>query len=389
MKAKKHALLPASGAHRWLACPPSARLEEQFPQGTSSVSAAEGTFAHEYAEMTIKSFYSMISKYDYDKYLKQAKVNEYYSNDLVEYITEYIDMVISKYEDAKKRDKEAVLLIEQRLDFSEWAKEGFGTGDAVIIADGLMEICDLKYGRNIPVKAENNPQLRLYALGAYHEFSFLYDFDSIQITICQPRNGGISSELLPVRALLEWGEQVKEIAELAYEGKGELKAGGHCKFCNAAPKCRKLAELNLEIAKYDFKDCNLLSDTELTDILGRVDELVSYANKVKDYCLVEAISGKHFEGFKLVEGRSVSKFTDTDKVTETLIADGFTEDEIYKPKELLGMTALKKVVGTKHFTELLSGLLVKPQGKPTLVPASDKRPEFNSAELDFDEIPNF
>ncbi len=382
----EHAILNASSAKRWMSCPPSARLQELFSEDTPSSSAEEGTFAHSLAETELRYYFHEIGEKRYKSLISEAEKNEYYSRDLCEYVEEYVNLIIGKFSEAQIRDSGAMLLLEQRLDFSDWVEKGFGRGDAIIIADGLLEVCDLKYGRNIPVSAIDNPQLKLYALGAYKEFSFMYDFDSIQVTICQPRNGGVSSELIPVSKLLSWGESIKPIAKLAFEGKGDLKAGEHCRFCKAAPKCKALAEKNMEIAKYDFKDCDLLNNEELCDILGRVDDLVKYANMVKDFCLVEALAGKTFEGYKLVEGRSVSKFTDVDKVADVLKTDGFSEEEIYKPKELLGMTALKKIVGTKHFGELLSDYLEKPQGKPTLVPVSDKRPEFNSAENDFDEI---
>lgn len=382
-----HALLSASGSHRWIACTPSARLEEQFPERESSVSASEGTFAHEFAEMSLKHFYNMITDKRFDDYLKSIQDNEFYSADLENYCEEYIDLIIEKFEKAKERDKDAQLILESRLDFSTWVPSGFGRGDAIIIADGVLEICDLKYGRNIPVHAESNPQLRLYALGAYTEFNFLYDLKEIAMTIVQPRNtDGGGTERLTVEKLLEWGETIKPIAKQAYEGKGELVAGSHCQFCAAAPRCRELANYNMSLAKHEFKNVDLLNDIELADVLDKVDSLVKWANKVKEYCLEEALDGRKFNGYKLVEGRSISRYSDEQEVEKVLHANGYTDKDIYKPKELLGSTAMKKVLTTKVFNELISPLMVKPAGKPTLVPVSDKRPEFNSAKDDFEVI---
>lgn len=380
-----HALLSASGASRWIACTPSARLEAQFPS-TTSPSAEEGTFAHEFAEMKLKSFYNMISEDQYQNYLHNIQENILWTADLEEYVDEYVNTIIEKYEQAKVLDPDAQLILEQRLDFSKWVPNGFGRGDAIIINNGVLEVCDLKYGRNIPVLAANNPQLRLYALGAYEELNFLYGINSVRITIIQPRNQeGGGSERLTIKELLDWGENIKQIAEIAYKGEGDLKAGTHCQFCRAAARCRALAEYNLALAKHDFKNPDLLTDIELSDVLDKVDNLTKWANKVKEYCLNEALEGHKFERYKLVEGRSISKYSDEAKVEKKLRDNGYG-DEILKPKELIGSTALKKLISTKRFNELIGPLMIKPQGKPVLVPINDARPEFNSAKDDFEIV---
>ena len=381
----EHAVCSASSSHRWLACPPSARLEQKYPD-TTSTSANEGTFAHAWAELSLRRFLKQMPETEYVEKRKELSADKFFSNELVEYVDEYVDTVVEKYNEARVRDKGAALLLEQHVDFSCWVPQGFGRSDAVILADGLMEVIDLKYGRNVRVSAEDNPQLRLYALGAYNELSVLYDIDTVAMTIVQPRNGGESSETLTVETLLKWGEAIKPIAKLAYEGKGEFHAGEHCRFCKAAPRCRKLAEYQAVLLKQEDKQPAELTDEEVADILRRADGFTSWLNHLKEYALEEARdNGRKWPGFKLVEGRSTNHYTDEAQVAETLMQAGF--EDIYKPQELIGITAMKKLLGAKKFKSLLSDYLVKPQGKPTLVPDTDARPELNSVEEDFAEIP--
>lgn len=392
MKKREHALLSSSSAHRWLICTPSARMEEGFPD-TTSESAKEGTFAHKLAELELSRYIKAIGETKYKNELEELKsgkspLGDYYSRDMEEYVSQYVDVVIEKFEEAKQRDAEAALLLEQHLDFSDWVPDGFGRGDAIIIADGILEVIDLKYGRNTPVSAVNNPQIRLYGLGAYNEFGAIYDIDTVCMTIVQPRNGGESSESLRVGDLIIWADSVKPIAQQAFKGEGEPKPGPHCQFCRAAVRCKALAEYQLEMAKYDFKDVNELTDDEIADVLHRVEDLVSWSNKVKAYALSEALeSGKHWPGWKLVEGRSVRKISVPEQAILVLTTQyGHTEDEILKPRELKTITQLEKAIGKQELAKELAGLLIKPPGKPTLVPESDKRPEFNAAKNDFTEI---
>lgn len=370
-----HAVLSASGAHRWIVCPPSARLEEGLPD-TTSPSAAEGTFAHAWAENQLGWFLHEKSDAEYKKYIENAKKDNFYSLDLEDYVQVYIDLVIEK---SKKAEE---IFLERHLDFSDWVPQGFGQGDAVLISDGKLEIIDLKYGRNVAVSAINNPQLRLYALGAYVGFNLIHNIKEITMTICQPRNGGVSSEILSIDELLKWGEKIRAKAKIAFDGKGEFKAGNHCIFCKVRDTCKCLKEYNFSIVKYQHKDMFLMSDTELADVFKKIDSVVSYANSIKDYCLKRALDGNPINGYKLVEGRSVSKYSDS---VEKILLDAGYKD-IYKPKELLGVTALKKLISTKKFNELLGEHLIKGQGKPTLVPIDDKRAEINSVKNDFDVI---
>ena len=364
-----HAVLSASGSHRWLHCTPSARLEQEFPD-RSGESAREGTFAHALAELKLKNF----EKPNPEKYKTEygkMKKDGFYSRELEEYVDNYVSMVTEKLAEAGRG---AVLIIEARLDFSDYVPEGFGRGDAVIIADGTMEVCDLKYGRTVPVRAEGNPQLRLYGLGALHEYEFFYDVDKVTMTICQPRNGGISSETLTVEELTEWGNHIRQTAETAFRGGGDLCAGDWCRFCRAAARCRALADYNLELEKVMFKSIDTLSDGEMAEILERLEKLKNWETKVKDYVYAQAMDGRVFKGLKLVEGRSVRKYSDEKAVSEKLLEEGYSLEEIYQPMKLLSITAMKKLLGKKGFGEILGGLIEKPAGTPVLVPESDKRP---------------
>lgn len=378
----EHHILSPSSAHRWSICTPSAKLESYFPDSQSE-SAAEGTFAHKWAETELKKFLGRDVKATQQK----LKKNPFWSRGLTGYVDDYVSEVIQKYLEAQEKDPAAKLLLEQKLQMNEWVPGGFGYGDAVIISDKVLEVIDLKYGRSVVVSAAGNPQLRLYALGAYQELSSVYDFDTVTMTIIQPRNGGKSSETLPLKELLEWGEKLKPIAQTALKGGGEFKPGEHCRFCRASVRCKALAEFELEIAKKQFDDLALLSDTEISEILGKADSLVSWANSIKDYALEEAVSkGKKWPGWKLVEGRSNRKLSSMDEAVQILLRAGYKEDDFMKPREIKGFTDLEKAMGKKKMLELLEGVIIKPPGKPKLAPESDKRPEWNSAETDFDVI---
>lgn len=379
-----HAILSASGASRWMACPPSARLEQQFPQSTSTY-AEEGTLAHELGEITLRKNLGEYSTRKYNSELKKIKANELYTADMPDYVDLYVTTCMEKLAEAKESTPDAVAVVEQRLDFSRWVPEGFGTGDFVIIADGTMEICDLKYGKGVQVSAVGNKQMRLYALGAISQFEFLYDIQRVKMTIIQPRLDSISTDEITVEELMYWAEyEVKPIAEKAIKGEGEFSAGDHCKFCRAKAVCKARADKNMELAKYDFEEPQALDNNDIGYILSRVDELVNWATDVKEYALSQALQGEEFDGFKVVEGRSNRKYTDTDKIAEILIANEFKEDKIYKPQELLSLTNMEKVVGKKLLNQLIGDYIIKPPGKPTLAPVSDKRPVYNPAKADFE-----
>ncbi|WP_058953034.1 DUF2800 domain-containing protein [Clostridium tyrobutyricum] len=371
----EHALLSASSSHRWIQCPPSARLEENF-ENNDSIFAAEGTAAHALAEYKLKKYLGIKSRKPKSEF--DEKELEYYTDIYFNYVCELIA-------EAKIRSKDPIILAEQKLDFSNCVPKGFGTGDLVIVADKILDIVDLKYGKGVEVSAVHNPQMMLYAIGALNLFASLYDIEKVRMTICQPRLDNISTFEITVDDLIKWAEDVvKPKADLAIKGEGEFCAGEHCRFCRAKFNCRARADENMKMAQYDFRKGPLLTDDEITEILSSVDEFQKWANDIQAYALDKAVNeNKNWDGFKLVEGRSSRKYSDEEAVSKTLIDAGYKEDDIYS-KNLLGITAMEKAMGKKKFKELLNNLVYKPQGKLTLVVESDRRPEIKStAELDF------
>ena len=371
----EHALLSASSAHRWLKCTPSPVLELQFEE-QSSAFADEGTAAHALAEYKLR------------RYLGQEceRPESEYENEEMERCTEeYLEYAAELITQAKTISKDTIILIEQKLDFSCYVPEGFGTGDLIVISDNVLEICDFKYGKGIEVSSENNPQMKLYALGALNLFGSLYDIKAVRMHIFQPRLENISISEISVDELTEWAEtELKEKAGLAIKGEGKFLPGEHCRFCKARHKCRARAESFLEMAKYDFKPPHLLSDDEVAELLEKAQLLSQWASDLWAYATEAAINeGKEWKGYKLVEGRTNRKYVDEQKVAELLIKSGYSE--IYK-QSLLGMSEMEKKLGKKKLSELLGGLIVKPEGKPTLVPENDKRPAIsmnNTAMADF------
>lgn len=384
----QHAILSASSASRWMACPPSARLEQNYENKTSAF-AEEGTLAHELGEINLSLNLGVGSKRKLGAELKKIEANELFTKDMPDYVEMYVDTCMEKVSEAKAKTPDALFKIEQRLDFSQWVPEGFGTGDFVIIADGTIEICDLKYGKGVPVSAIGNKQMRLYALGAIAEFEFLYDIKNVKMTIIQPRLDSISTDQITVEELIKWAEEVlKPTAKLAFKGEGEFCAGDHCGFCRAKAVCKARVDKNMELAKYEFQTPNTLDYEDIAFILGRADELSKWAKDVQEYALEKAVEGEEFPGWKVVEGRSNRKWTDEAKIAEILLENKYTKDVIYKPGELQGLTNMEKVVGKKEVAKLIGDYIEKPVGKPVLVVETDKRPVFNSAKTDFGDQPN-
>lgn len=376
-----HAVLSPSAASRWLACTPSARLELQFPDKAGDY-AKEGTLAHEFGELFLRQKLGT----DVAGLLAKARENEFYTPDMETHAEEYAALVWEKYEIARKTTPDAILLVEEHIDLTAYVPEGFGTGDAVIIADDLLEIIDLKYGKGVAVSAKRNKQMMLYALGALLKYSIMYGVNRVRMTIYQPRIGNVSEWEITAADLLEWAEtELKQRAKMAFEGIGEQVPGDHCRFCRAKAVCKALAEQNLSVAKEEFMQVGLLTPEQVAEILPKLDGLVNWANAVEEYALDQALQGVKFPGFKVVEGRSIRKYTDDKKVAERLEANGYG-DIIYKPKELKTITTLEKALTKKGFEALVGDLIVKPAGKPTLVPESDKRPEWSSAEEDFKDV---
>src|SRR5690606_12357001 len=373
-----HALLSPSSASRWLACTPSARLETKFKDKTSSY-AEEGTTAHALAEAIIKYEHGLIKKREYNKLRKEVEATEWYNEEMEEFCQAYADHI------TEITPEGATLIVEERVDMTNDVKGGFGTADAIILHDGTLYFRDLKYGKGVPVYSDNNPQLKLYALGALNDFGYIFDVKWVNVGIFQPRLDNISVYEYSVEELTEWAEtELKPKVDLAYAGKGEYVAGSHCMFCKAKATCRAFSEYNLSIAQEQFDDPALLTDEEVVEILEKKPIFEKWIKAVAEYALEEAIAGKKWPGMKVVEGRSNRVYKDENKVEATLKKAGFTN--IYTPAKLLGITALAKELGKTKFAELVEPLLDKPEGKPTLVPESDKRPEFNSAETDFKDI---
>jgi hypothetical protein len=378
----KHALLSASSAERWLNCTPSARLEEKIPD-TKSPYAAEGTLAHRIGELQLKRCLGRITEKEYVQQMKEIESHELYYAGMVDEVEDYTNYVLETYYEAVSKCKDALIYLEEQLDYSAYIPDGFGTGDCIIIADGEMEIIDLKFGKGVEVSPIENPQLKLYALGAYDRYGFIYGIEKIIVTVAQVRLGNISSWIVTPQMLEEWVVSIKEKADLAYAGKGELTPGPWCTFCKVRHICKARAEVNLQTYSQWNKDPKLLSANEISKILGQADEIAKWVRELQDYALSEALKGTKFAGWKLVEGRSNRKIDDENALAERLINAGFKEEEIYKPKTLETITNLEKLVGKKKFTTLSEGLISKPPGKPTLVPEDDKRPELGSAEDDF------
>jgi hypothetical protein len=250
-----------------------------------------------------------------------------------------------------------------------------------------MEIIDLKYGKGVPVSAVENKQMRLYALGAISEFSFLYDIQHVKMTIAQPRLDNISTDEMPVADLLSWAENIlKPVAELAHRGDGEFCAGAHCGFCRAKAVCRAREEKNMELAKLEFALPNILNSEEIADILGKAEELAKWSKDITDYALAQALLGVEFPGWKIVEGRSNRRYIDIDAIANTLELNNYADGVIFKPKELQSLTNLEKLVGKKKLNELIGAYIEKPQGKPVLTLDTDKRGVFNSVKADFEEV---
>lgn len=381
-----HALLSPSAASRWLTCTPSARLELQFPENTGDA-AKEGTLAHNFGETILLNFLSRLSGTEFQHRLDVLKEDKFYSTELERYAKEYAAFVEEKFALSRKNTPDAILRIEEKIDLSTYVPEGFGTGDAVILSDGVLEMIDLKYGKGVLVSAIENKQLMLYALGVLEAMDFMYGINSVKLTIYQPRLDNISEWEISARDLISWGErELKPRALMAWRGEGEYVDGKHCQFCRAKTRCRALAEKSMEAAKHEFEAARLLSDEEIASILTKADGIKNWINSVEAYALQQALNGKIFPGFKLVEGRSNRKYSDECKVAQILVENGFTKDAIYEPSKLKSISMMEKLISKPVFSTLLGNCVVKPQGKPTLVPESDNRPRLNDAENDFINI---
>lgn len=377
MPVETHALLSASSSHRWLHCPMLPRLEAEEPS-KDTVYTQEGTCAHELAEIKLLYKSGKIQKREFNKRLKTFKENAAFYDEEMEEMTEvYTDIVMEHFNAYDNASME----LEKRVDFSDWVPNGFGTSDVVILADNTIEIIDLKYGKGVPVSAKLNPQMSLYALGAYAAYDLVYDFDKIKMTIVQPRLESVSTSEIFVEELLYWADNyVLPRASQAEIGIGDWDLNAEVlKWSPVAAKLVPWARQNWEIIdRHELQEPVFLSDEALKEVLDKASDIKKWVESVEAYALKQALDGKEVPGYKLVEGRSNRVITDKETAAAILEGNGF--EDIYKPQELLAMGALEKLVGKAKFAELLDGYIDKPQGKPVLVPASDKRPALNSLE---------
>lgn len=370
-----HALLSPSGSHRWLHCTPSAVLETEFDNRSSPV-AAEGTAAHALCEHKLKRMLHRRSK---------RPVSDYNSDEMEEHTDAYVEFVSELLEKAKQNCKDPLVQVEQKLDLSEYVPGAFGTADCLIIADGALHVIDMKYGLGVLVSAEENPQLKCYGIAALSIYEDLYDIKDVSLSIFQPRRENVSTWTISADDLRNWAEnELKPKAQMAFKGEGEYCPGEWCQFCRAAVKCRARAEEKLRIAEEEFKLPPLLTDTEIELILPMLPDITKWANDISAYALEMAVSrGKEWNGYKVVEGRSVRKYADEDAVAEAAKQNGYTD--IYR-KSLITLTEMQKLMGKKKFEEILGSLIVKPPGKPTLVPVTDKRQAMNVSDAKNDFI---
>lgn len=387
---RKHALLGASKASQWINCPPSARLTEHIPD-TRSEFADEGTAAHELSELRLQRRLTICDskrRKDLDQKMKTfMETNRFYGPEMETAVTEYCELVEERFMEAKARSVDAVVLLEARADFSEWVPDGKGIGDVVLISDGIMEVIDLKYGKGVPVSAFGNPQIRLYALGSWSEYSMFYDIQEVRMTIVQPRLDSITTDTMTVDELLAWAEDIiRPAAALADAGEGEFKPGDHCRWCKVKGNCRARSDANIAAIAYEFQDPALLDLDEIGAILPIAEQLQSWAKDVQGYAFDQAKAGQRIQGWKLVEGRSNRAIKDKDVAWKVLQDAEIPEDKYLKPRELHGIGELEKRIGKKELSSLISDLIIKPQGKPVLVVETDRRSELNSVADDFEGV---
>lgn len=380
----QHALLSPSAAHRWLHCTAAPLLEKDMPDQGSAY-AEEGTLAHAYCAKKLKARLGLDTSGE-DAEIEALR-DKYHTGEMDEHTDTYEAIVWGKYNAALKRTKDAQLLVEVRLDFGKWMPDGFGTADAVIIADGCMEVVDFKYGKGVRVEAEDNPQMRIYAAGAYDQFSIEYDIRSVRMTIVQPRIDNLSEAETTSEELLAWADgELKRKAEEAYGGNGYQVPGEWCRFCKVRACCKALAQ-NCVAAVKDAPDPKLLRKEDIeSTYLPLLPTIKTWLAGIEEYTLQQALDGVDYKGYKLVEGRSVRKIIDPEAVKAALAEAGYKAEDYMKPAELRTITDLEKGFGKKNFGTLCGQYIAKPQGKPTLVPDTDKRPAYNSAADDFKGI---
>lgn len=368
---KAHATLSASSAHKWLVCTPSARLEEQFPSKTSEY-MQEGTLAHAIAEFKVRSYFlEPMTKTTQTRRLNKFKKEEGFQDEMLEHTDTYLNFL---KEEALKTNTKPFISVEQKVDFSSYVPEGFGTADCIMISGDTLHIIDFKYGKGVKVEAEDNPQMKLYALGAISAYGLFYPLKNIKMSIVQPRIDNISSYEMPIEQLLEWGEKtVKPQAQKAFAGIGDYVQGEHCRFCRAKGACEFRAKENMKVIEKIQNSYNgTITNDELGEMLTKTDGIEQWIKDIKTYALDLVLKGEQVKGWKAVEGKSNRKISDIDKAFEILEANGYEEALLYE-KVPLTLTKLEKVVGKTKLAEAIGDYIEKPKGAPTLVKESDKR----------------
>lgn len=369
-KDRAHALLSASGAHRWMNCTPSAVLESQFPD-TTSEAAKEGTLAHEMAEAKLQHLFNTqdYRKAKLTRTLNKIKKDELYQPEMDGYTDDYVAYVRKS---AMEFEKSPYIAIEKRLDLTAYIPDGFGTADCVMIGERTLHIIDLKYGKGVPVSAENNEQLMIYALGALEAYKMLFAIDTVKISIVQPRIDNTNSSEYTVKELMEFGDKVKHYADIAIKGDGEQSPGDWCRFCRARQQCRARADKNIELAFEIDKKPPLITNEEVGEYLRKGEDVAKWLSELQDYALAECLAGRDVDGYKAVEGRGSRAWTDMDAAFEAIIEDGTDEALMYERKPLT-LAQVEKLMGKAHFEDVAGEYVVKNPGKPTLVPSTDKR----------------
>lgn len=366
--AEGHAVLAASGAHRWLNCPPSARLEEAFPD-TSSPYAAEGRMAHTAAELRLHRRFRGLGEAEYRTKLEALMPDASYAPEM--------DGFIGMYEDCVARiagsfASPPYVAVERCVDYSAWVSGGFGTVDCILLHGPEMHICDFKYGKGVPVSAERNPQMMLYALGVFTTYGFLYGFKTVRLAIVQPRLDRVSEWRTTLPELIAWGESIKPAARLAWEGGGEYAAGEWCRFCRASRTCRARMDHYLSLELWRNALPPTIDNSEVGEILERAAGLASWAGCLKAYALSECLAGRDVKGWKAVEGRAARTISDFDSAVAAFAAAGYDPSLFYR-RSHISMTEMEKIVGRGRFEELAASYVTAPPGKPALAPASDPR----------------